>query len=196
MNSKTLKATGAVVLACLVMIIIVIYTPKPEPSSSRRRPSFKAVNTEYLELANQANKKTNKMNGIAHHQSLHFAKGEKIDFTPLTIANTAAIDALAEADKSSKQCNEELQKFQEETSLTILIEANTKLIASLSEMSKAVKALDGEFQRLERENIQPSPPSVKKITDAIEKVSNATDKGIHALGETIKAFREYYELGP
>ena len=37
MNSKTLKVTGTVVLSCLVMIVIVIYTPKPTSTPNRSK---------------------------------------------------------------------------------------------------------------------------------------------------------------
>ena len=196
MNSKRLKVTGAVVLSVLLMIVIVITTPKPESRSSKRRHSSKTTNTEYLKLSVLALSKTNKASSTAHQKSLLLINGEKIDFSPLDTANTAAIDALTEADKSIKLCNEELQKFKEEATLTILIEANTRLIISLNEITKTVKALDETFQHLKKENVKPSPPSIRKVHDAIKKVNNAIGKGTDDLVETIIAYSEYYELGP
>ena len=194
MNSKTLKVTGAVVLSCLVMILIVIYTPIPESRHSKRRFPSKIVDTEYLELANQALSKTNKANQTALQKLRQFARGEKIDFSSLTAANTAAIDALAKADKSIKLCNEELQKLKkEELSPPILIEANIKLIASLNEISETMKTLNIEIQHLKEENAQPLPPPMKAI-GASTKVTDATRKGTKAMDETIKAYREYYQL--
>lgn len=196
MNSKTLKVTGAVVLFVLLVIVIVITTPKPESRSSKRRHLSKTTNTEYLRLSVLALSKTNKASSTAHQKLLPFVNGEKIDVSPLDTANTAAIDALTEADKSIKLCNDELQKFKEEATLTILIEANTRLITSLNEISKTVKALDETFQHLKKENAKPSPSSIRKATDAIKKVNNAIRKGTDALDETIIAYREYYQLGP
>ena len=197
MNSNTLKTTGAIVLSVLLMVAIVIYIPKPESRSSKRHPFFKAVNTtDYLSLSVQALSKANEASMTARQKLLPLANGEKIDFSPLDTANTAAIDALAEADKSIKLCNEELQKFEkEEPSPTILIEANIKLSTALNEISETVKTLDEEFQHLKKENANPSPSPVRKATDAVKKVNNAIKKGSSALSETINAFREYYGLG-
>ena len=164
MNSKTLKVTGAIVFSCFVMILIVIYTPKPEPRHSKRRFPSKIVDPEYLNLANQALSKTNKANRTALQKLRQFAREEKIDFSSLTAANTAAIDALAKADKSIKLCNEELQKLKkEETSPTILIEANIKLIASLNKISETVKTLDIELQHLKEKTPNPYYDPLKKL---------------------------------
>ena len=123
------------------------------------------------------------------------ANEKKVDFSPLTATNIAAIDALAEADKSIKLCNEELQDLnKEEVSPTILIQANMKLIASLNEISEIVKALNTEVQHLQKENTQPLPPAIKKVVDASTKLTNATQKGTKALDETISAYREYHQL--
>ncbi len=199
MNSKTLKVIGAIILSGLLMITIVIYTPKPEPRASKKRHPFKRVDPEYLRLANQALSKTNKATKTALQKLNQLARGEKIDFNPSIAANIAAIDAIAEADKSIKLCNEKLQKFKKEkASPTILIEANRQLIASFNEISETVKALNIEIQHLKndlkKENAQPLPPSIRKVTDAITKATDATEKGINALDETIKAYREYYQL--
>ena len=195
MNSKTLKVTGAIVFSCFVMILIVIYTPKPEPRHSKRRFPSKIVDPEYLNLANQALSKTNKANRTALQKLRQFTRGEKIDFSSLTAANTAAIDALAKADKSIKLCNEELQKLKkEELSPTILIKANIKLIASLNEISETMKTLHIEIQHLKEENAQPLLPPIKKVIDVSTKVTDATQKGTKAIDATIKAYRKYYQL--
>ena len=195
MNSKTLKVTGAVICFCLVMIVIVITTPKPESRSSKRQRPSKITNTEYLRLSVEALSKAIKASEIARQKLLPLANGEKIDFSPLDTANTAAIDALTEADTSIKLCNEELEKFKEEATLTILIEANTRLITSLNKTSETVKALDEAFQHLKKENAKPSPSPVRKATDAVKKVHNAIKKGSDALDETIIVYRKYYQLG-
>ncbi|MXV72906.1 hypothetical protein F4Z99_01360, partial [Candidatus Poribacteria bacterium] len=98
MNSKNLKVIAAVILSCLIMIVIVISTPKPEPHRSKRRLLSKRVDPEYLRLANQALSKTNNANGAMLQKLGQLANGEKADFSPLTATNIAAIDALAEAD--------------------------------------------------------------------------------------------------
>jgi hypothetical protein len=196
MNSNTLKTTGAIVFSVLLMVAIVIYIPKPEPRSSKRHSSSKVVNTEYLSLAVQALSKANEASRIAHQKLLPLANEEKIDFSPLYTANTAAIDALAKADKLIQLCNEELQKFEkEEPSPTILIEANIKLSVALNEISETVKTLNREVQHLKKENAEPTPPSIKKVTEAITKLNNTIEIGSNALSETINAFREYYKLG-
>jgi len=196
MNSKTLKVVGAVVISCLVMIVIVISTPKPEPRRTKRRLPSKVIGAEYLRLASQALSKTNKANRITLQKLRQFTDGEKIiDFSPLTAANIVAINALAEADKSIKLCNEELQNVnKEDASLTILIEANIKLIASLNEIGEIVKGLNIEVQHLEKENAQPLPLFIEKVVDVSTKLINAIEKGTKALDETISAYREYYQL--
>ncbi|MCY3742122.1 MAG: hypothetical protein OXH00_13990 [Candidatus Poribacteria bacterium] len=195
MNSKNLKVIAAVILSCLIMIVIVISTPKPEPRRSKRRLPSKKVDPKYLRLANQALAKANKANEAMLQKLGQLANGEKADFNPLTATNIAAIDALAEADKSIKLCNEELQDLnKEEVSPTILIQANMKLIASLNAISEIVKALNTEVQHLEKENTQPLPPAIEKIVDASRKLINATEKGTKALDETISAYREYHQL--
>ena len=205
MNSKILKVTGAVIFSCLVMIAIVIYTPKPDPRFSKKQRPFKTVNPEYLRLANEALSQVNEAKKIAHEKSHQLLSGEKIDFGPLTAANIAAIDALAEADKSIKLCNAELQNHnKKEESCTILIEANMRLIVSLNKISETVKALNIEVQHikneLKKEGTQPLSPSIKKFTDVlhtdtITKVTNATKKGLNALRDAMRAYTEYYQLG-
>lgn len=205
MNSKTLKVTGAVILSCLVMIVIVIYTPKPDPRFKKKRHPFKTADLEHLHLANEALSEANKAKKIAHEKSHQLLSGEKIDFGPLTAANIAAIDALAEADKSIKLCNEELQNYNKrEESCIILIEANMKLIVSLDKISETVKTLNIEVQHikneLKKEDTQPLPPSIKKFTDilhtdTITKVTNAIKKGLNALRDALRAYTEYYQLG-
>lgn len=187
MNNKNLKVIGAIVLSCLIMIVVVIYTPKPEHRRSKRRLPSKIIDTEYLKLANQAISKTNKANRTALQKLRQSARGEKIDFSTLTAANIAAINALAEADKSIKLCNEELQNVNKESSPAILVEANIKLIASLNEISETVKTLNIEVQHPKKENAQPLLPSIKKVIDA-------TEKGRKTLDETISAYREYHQL--
>ena len=210
MNKETLKLIGGLILCCLILIAIVIYIPKPESRRAKRRLPSKIVGTEYLKLAGQALSKTNKANGTTLQKLSQFASEEKIDISPLTAANIAAIDALAAADKSIKLCNEKLQKFnKEEASRTILIEANMKLIVSLNEISEIVKVLNIELQHVEKllnteiqhlksdpkkEHTHFLPSSFRKVTDTIKKVSNATVKGIDALDETVDAYSAYYQL--
>ena len=209
MNNK-LTLIGGVILCCLIMVLIVIYIPKPEPRSSKRRLPSKIIDIAYLKLASQALSKTHKANGTTLQKVKQFARGEKIDFSLLIAENTAALDTLAEANKSIKLCNEKLQKFkEEEASPTTLIEANMKLIVSLNEMSETVKVLNIEVQHVEnnvkkeiqdlknnlkKENVQFLPPSIQKVIDTVEKVVNATEKGINALDETIDAYGEYHQL--
>ena len=196
MNSNTLKTAGSIVLSVLLLVVIVIYIPKPEPRSSKRRPSFKAVNTEYLKLANQALSKANEISEITLQQMEQLIDEEKMDLSPLTAVNTTAINALAEADKSIKLCNEELEKFkEEEPSPTILIEANIKLSAALNDVSEIVKTLNAEVQNLKKENAELSPLFIEKVADAIKKLTDAIRKGNSALHGVINAFSEYYELG-
>ena len=195
MNINNLKTAGSVVISSLILIFIVIYIPKPVPLRSEKQLRPKIIDVKYLRLALQAISKTNEANDIALHKLEQFASGEKVDFSPSIAANVAAIDALAEVDKSIKLSNEELESHNKsETSPNLLIEANVKLIASLVEISETVKALNIEVQSLEKENAQPLPPSIKKTTDASRKVVSATKKGTEALDKTIDAFSEYYQL--
>lgn len=202
-NSNAVKTIGSIVLSVLMLVAIVIYIPKPEFRRSKRRPSFKVVNTDYLKLAVEALSKTTEASETAHQKLHQFINREKIDISPLRTANTAAIDALAEADKSIKRCNEELEKFKdEEPSPTMLIEANSKLIAAFNDMSEMVKTLHREVTILETKSDQTSPPSLKKVEDtitklhedAIIKLNTAIRRGTSALSEVIDVFSEYYEL--
>ena len=196
MNNKTLKVTGAVVLSCLVMILIVIYTPKPESRDSKRRFPSKIVDTEYLKLANHAFSKAIKANGIAIENSSQLLNGEKIDFSPLIAANTASIDAIVEADTSVKQSNEEFQLLnKKDASLKILIKANTKLIASLNHIGESVETLNIATQYVKREKVLPPPSSIKKLIAANTEVTNAIGKGVKVLDKVIKAYSEYYQIG-
>lgn len=145
MNNKNLKARSAVILACLVIIVIVIYMPKPGPQRSKSPQNF--VDPQYLKLATQAFSKALEANRIANEKSSQLLNGGKIDFSPLIAANTVAIDALAEADTSVEKSNEEFQRQNKnDTSLKALIEANVKLIAFLNEISETVKALNIEVE--------------------------------------------------
>ncbi|MXZ01869.1 hypothetical protein F4Y93_14950 [Candidatus Poribacteria bacterium] len=194
MNSKIPKAIGAVVLACLVMIVIVIYTPKPALQRSKRGRSF--VSTQYLKLANHALSKATKANRIANENSSQLLNGEKIDFDPLTAANTSAIGAIAEANTSIKLSNEEFQRLNKgDASLKKLIEANIKLIASLNQINESVKVLNTVVQHRKKENTQFPPPSIKKIIEANTEVTTAIEKGVKTLSGVIKAYGEYYQLG-
>ena len=210
MNKETLKLIGGIILCCLIMVLIVIYIPKPGPRSPKRRLPSRIIDIAYLKLASQALSKTHKASGTTLQKVRQFASEEKIDISPLTAANIAAIDVLAEANKSIKLCNEKLQKFkEEEASPTTLIEANMKLIVSLNEMSETVKVLNIEVQHVEnnvkkeiqdlknnlkKENVQFLPPSIQKVIDTVEKIVHATEKGINALDETIDAYGEYHQL--
>ena len=179
-NSNAVKTIGSIVISVLMLVAIVIYIPKPEFRRSKRRPSFKVVNTDYMSLAAEALSKTNEANEAAHQKLHQLANEEKIDVSPLTTANTAAIDALAEADKSIKRCNEALEKFKdEEPSPTMLIEANSKLIAAFNDMSEMVKTLNREMTTLQTNSDQTSPPSLKKVEDAITKLHTDTITKLH-----------------
>ena len=193
MNSKTLKVIGAIILSCFVMIVVVIYTPKPTPQRSKKRRTF--VNPQYLKLANEAFSLAIKANGIANGMSTQLLNGEKIDFSPLVAANTEAIDALAEADTSVKLSNEEFQRLnKDDTSLKTLIETNRKLIASLNQISETVEALNIEVQDINKENIQPPLPSLKKFIKAHRELTNAIQKGVKTLDKVIKAYSEFYQI--
>ena len=154
MNKKTLKATAAIVLCCVLMILIVIYTPKPTPEPTKRRETFEEslqrldqenapfdLVSEALRKANEAVMKVLEATRPSAKKVRFNDEGapylETADLNPLIEANTGAMEALALASEAVKQRNEELQRPNEQKPpfsplVEASIKANTKL-ATLKE---------------------------------------------------------------
>ena len=132
MNSRKLKVAGAVVLSCLMMIIIVIYTPTPNQSHQsqetleerlQRIEQRIAKESVHLKLANEALSKVDK----ASWNTLQFTRGEIVDPKSLIETNRVAIGALSEATETIQRHSLELKGLNEKkVSLKSIIDANIK----------------------------------------------------------------------
>jgi hypothetical protein len=151
---KTLKATAAIGLCCVLMVVVVIYTPKPTPEPTkgretleegrqRREKEFTHLKrvSEALRKANEAVMKVLEATRPSAKKVRFNDEGapylETADLNPLIEANTGAMEALAEAIEAVKQRNEELQRLKEQKPpfsplVEASIKANTKL-ATLKE---------------------------------------------------------------
>ena len=133
MNSRNLKVAGAVVLFCLVMIIIVIYTLKLTPTPNQSHQSQErleerlqhieqriAKESAHLKLANEALSKV----GKASRNTLQFTRGEIVDPKSLIETNREAIGTLSEATETIQRHSLELKGLNEEkVSLKSIIDA-------------------------------------------------------------------------
>ena len=162
MNTKTLKATAAIVLCCVLMVVVVIYTPKltPEPTKGRSLQPLEKERAhltsarEALEKVSEARKAFRKAvrrdDGNVYLETTHL--------NSLIETHTKALEVLTEASEAVKQRNAELQRLNEEDAhLKSLIEtnvkANTKLIAALTEMSTEIQAFTELLQNFKKENM-------------------------------------------
>ncbi len=193
---KTLKATAAVVICCVLMIGIVIYTPEPLEERHQRSKKKLALLDEkplaHFKLTSEAIDKV--VNGIEAildaHQRIHDGKA---DLKPLIEANIKAIAALTEASEAVKSDTDGMQRLNEERlDLKPLIKANTKLVASLTELIEQMKALTEVLQRFTNEKAHLWPPheaitrAARKVLDATRLVLNANSKAIYAFDQYLK----------
>lgn len=200
MNSKTLKVTGAVVLSVLLMIIIVIYTPKPVVQPSERQQSVKRFH-QHLLLVLDALSKAIAVDDVAYQTMNQFTQGEKVDLNPLIEAKDTAISALSEANQALKQYNEELQRLSvKKVLLKSLIDANTRLSEALSEVSNAIITLTENMEPLNQEKMSPSLPNGKEVLSQVgndrRKTLNAISQAHEVLKEVIRILSKYYKVGP
>ena len=211
MNKKTLKATASIAICCVLMIVVVIYTPKPTPESTKRRETFEE--TQRLEELLQRGEKEHisfklllEAIGQAHeavgaivdvHELIH---REKADLKPLIEANIKAIAALTEAGEAVKSGTEEIQRLNEENiDLKPLIEASIELIEALTEMVERMKALTEELQRfteklqrLNEKKVRPWPPH-EAIYEAVDKALNPITLALNAYRKASNALRQYQD---
>ena len=210
---KTLKATAAIGLCCVLMVVVVIYTPKPtpEPTKGREtlagRPSapgerirthLKRVTMEALRKAIEAKGKVIEATRPDAKKVIRFnAEGapylETADLNPLIEASTEAMEALAQASEAVKQRNEELQRLNEQKPpfsplVEASIKANTQLIAALAEMSEDMKALTELLHHLKKENARPK--TIRKVSNAIIR-GNAIPKALTVQVKASNAYHEY-----
>ena len=173
MNKKTLKATASIAICCVLMIVVVIYTPKPTPESTKRREAFEE--TQRLEERRQRREKESapfklplEAIGKAHeaigaivdvHELIH---REKADLKPLIEASIELIEALTEVSEKMKALTEELQRFTE------------------------------ELQRLTEEKAHPWPPH-EAIYEAVDKVLNLIVLALNAYNKASNALRQYQD---
>ncbi len=210
MNKKTLKATAAIVICCVLMILIVIYTLKPTPEPTKRRETLaeglQRLEKEWTHLAltMEAITKVIEAKGKVIEATRPDAKKvrfnaegapylETADLNPLIEASTEAMEALAQASEAVKQRNEELQRLNEQKpSFSPLVEAsikaNTQLIAALAEMSEDMKALTELLHHLKKENARPK--TIRKVSNAIIR-GNAIPKALTVQVKASNAYHEY-----
>ena len=211
MNKKTLKATAAIGLCCVLMILIVIYTPKPTPEPTKRRETLeegrqrREKESTHLKRVSEALRKANEAVMKVLEATRPSAKKvrfndegapylETADLNPLIEANTGAMEALAEAIEAVKQRNEELQRLKEQKPpfsplVEASIKANTKLIAVLTEVNAEAKALTELLQLLNKENAQPK--TLHKVGNATFKEGLVISKTQIVQREASKAYHEY-----
>jgi hypothetical protein len=207
---KTLKATAAIGLCCVLMVVVVIYTPKPTPEPTkgretleegrqRREKEFTHLKrvSEALRKANEAVMKVLEATRPSAKKVRFNDEGapylETADLNPLIEANTGAMEALAEAIEAVKQRNEELQRLNEQKPpfsplVEASIKANTQLIAALAEMSEDMKALTELLHHLKKENARPK--TIRKVSNAIIR-GNAIPKALTVQGKASNAHHEY-----
>ena len=75
MNSRGQKVRGAVIFACLVIIVFVIYMPKPGLQRAKSPQNF--VKPQYLKLAAQAFSQALEANSIAVEKSSQLLNEKK-----------------------------------------------------------------------------------------------------------------------
>jgi hypothetical protein len=207
---KTLKATAAIGLCCVLMVVVVIYTPKPTPEPTkgretleegrqRREKEFTHLKrvSEALRKANEAVMKVLEATRPSAKKVRFNDEGapylETADLNPLIEANTGAMEALAEAIEAVKQRNEELQRLNEQKPpfsplVEASIKANTQLIAALAEMSEDMKALTELLHHLKKENARPK--TIRKVSNAIIR-GNAIPKALTVQVKASNAYHEY-----
>ena len=197
MNSRNIKVVGAVVLFCLVMIIVVIYTPKSTPTSNQSYQSQETLEERlqrieqriakesiHLKLANEALSKI----GKASRHTLQFTRGEIVVPKSLIQINREAIGALSEATETIQRHSLELKGLKEEkVSLKSIIDANikanAKLIVALTRVREDMKGLTEKIQRLSEEKapLQLSQAAVHMLLNAIIELMENNVSARHAL---------------
>jgi len=206
MNSRNLKVAGAVVLSCLVMIIIVIYTPKLTPTPNQSHQSQErleerlqhieqriAKESAHLKLANEALSKV----GKASRHTLQFTRGEIIDPKLLIETNRKVIGDLGEAAETIQRHSLQLKDLNEEKAVlkSIIdanIKANAKLILALTRVREDVQGLTEKIQRLKEEKapLQLSKANDHMLLNAIIKLMENNSLALYALTEARIAHHE------
>ena len=202
MNSKTLKVTGAVVFSCLVMIVVVIYTPKPTSTHNRSKKTLEErlerFNQErtYIDLvlrvlrkANEAAMRVNTATDPSgkeirfNNKKKPYLKKEQLN--PLIEGNTEIIAGLTEAGIAIKEFNDGLQSFNEKDTqfkdlIKANIKANTELLTALKAVTEAMNALNKVLQRFTEENTHLHLSPAHAVYDVLVTISKATDGVVNA----------------
>lgn len=202
MNSRNLKVAGAVVLFCLVMIIIVIYTPMPNQSHQSQGTLEErlqhieqriAKESAHLKLANEALSKV----GKASRNTLQFTRGEIVDRKSLIETNREAIGSLSEAAETIQRHSLELKGLNEENAspksiIDANIKANAKLIVALTKVRQEMQGLTEKIQRLNEEKapLHLSEATVHTLLTTITELSENNGQARHALSEARIAHHE------
>ena len=119
MNNKTLKVVSVIALSLLVMIVIVIYTPKP---ATQDRVSRKTLDEQFQQLDKEKNRLL-------------------IINEVLGKANEAArkVNKVTDPSGEEVQFNDKGEPYLEVENIHPLIETNTKVIKELTKAVESVK---------------------------------------------------------
>ncbi len=173
MDSKTVKVIGAVAIALLVMIIVVIYTPKPTTQPTKNKQTlperlnedFQRIEKEsaHLKLTTDAIQKVLKAIQTANQKVEHLSDNF-----------TEAIKVVRVLLQETKRVNN--AKLQHE--LVTAISKAVTAIEVLQGIDKTKKAADGSTQPENNEKEQYQS-SIQILNEAIEAV-NTLEKAINA----------------
>ena len=172
MNSKTVKVVGAITISILVMIIVVIYTPKPttQPAKNeqalqeRLNEGFQRIKKEsaHLKLTTDAIQKvlktTRTVNEKIEHLSDNFTK---------------AIKAIRVLIQETKRVNDEKLQRKAVTAISKTVTA----IEVLQGIEKTNKATNGNTQPAKNEKEQYQSSQI--LNEAIEAL-NTLERAIDA----------------
>ena len=198
MNSKTLKAMGVVIFSCLVMIVIVIYTPKPTSTPNRSKKTLEErlerFNQEgaYIDLVikvlRKANEAAMRVNTAVDPsgKEIRFNNKEepyleKRQLNPLIERNTEIIVGLAEAGIAIRNVTRDFKVPAKRTQFKDLIKANTELLTALNAVSEAMNALNKMLQRFTEENAHLHLSPADAVYDVLVTVSKAQHSVTNAM---------------
>lgn len=198
MNIKLLKAIGAVILSCLVMIVIVTYTLKPTSTPNRSKKTLEErlerfrQEGAYIDLvlkvlrkANEAAMRVNTATDPSGKEIRFNNKEEpyleKGQLNPLIERNREIIVGLAEAGIAIRNVTRDFKVSTKRTQFKDLIKANTELLTALNAVSEAMNALNKLLQRFTEENTHLHLSPAHAVYDVLVTISKAQDSVVNAM---------------
>ena len=190
MNSKTLKAIGVIILSCLVMIVIVIYSPKPTSTPNRSKKTLEELLERFRQegaytdlvlkvlrkaneaaiLVNTATDPSGKEIRFNNKEEPYLEKGQ---LNRLIERNTEIIVRLAEAGIAIENVTRNFKASTKRTQFKDLIKANTELLTALDAVSEAMNALNKLLQRFTEENAHLHLSPADAVYDVLVTISKA-----------------------